>query len=77
MGTLLDLARTTPGLATDLQDVELDRLLRLVARHYGCPPDEVVLMQECARRDRQAALRSFQAMANELGESCGMPRRQR
>jgi hypothetical protein len=42
MGTLLDLARATPGLAADLQDADLDRLVRLVAGRYAARPTKQV-----------------------------------
>lgn len=48
---------------------ELERLVRLIAERYPCPPDELDEMLRCAAGDPEAAIESFRAMARELSHA--------
>lgn len=46
---------------------ELFKLIPLVAKHYDCPPEELVEMRTAAARDPSGALVAFRTMASQLG----------
>lgn len=46
---------------------ELVQLIELVAAHYHCPPDEIVLMKSEAGREPDEAMRCFRNIAEREG----------
>lgn len=49
--------------------------LHAVVKHYECANDEVKEMLECARRDPEAALTCFEAIAHEIDPAAGINER--
>lgn len=65
-GRTVAVAKSPNGTPAVALPSELEQLIEIVGRAYDTPEEEYPRIREAARRDVQAALQSFRAMAEEL-----------